>query len=135
MATKSKLTVLTEIFTILSSFIVIGTFFWGIFTGVFESVSISTNEVLDVKRDYARGFDFLINGKIDEAEKRFQNVYERYPTYKSAEEILNLFQEARKSVNKSEEMKIYILKAIIERELVVPSRQLYNKIIGTIGKE
>ncbi|MEM3473582.1 MAG: hypothetical protein QW735_03220 [archaeon] len=135
MVTKSKLTIVNEICNILASLIVIGTFIWGYVTGVFEGISISTKEILSVRETYVKGFDLLISGKIDEAEKSFRSVYSQYPTYKSAKEILNLFKEGRRKYKKNEEIKMYILEKIIEKELVIPSQQQYEKIWRIVYKK
>jgi len=135
MATKSKLTIMNEICSICASLIVIGVFLWGYISGLFESASISSKQILDVRDTYVTGFDLLISGKIDEAEKNFQSVYNRYPTYKSADEIISLFKEARRSYKKPEEIKMFILNKIIERELGVPSRQQYDKIRKLLTKK
>ncbi|MEM3573080.1 MAG: hypothetical protein QXJ62_02465 [Nitrososphaeria archaeon] len=129
------MTIVNEICNILASLIVIGTFIWGYVTGVFEGISISTKEILSVRETYVKGFDLLISGKIDEAEKSFRSVYSQYPTYKSAKEILNLFKEGRRKYKKNEEIKMYILEKIIEKELVIPSQQQYEKIWRIVYKK
>jgi len=101
---------------------------------IYDRIEVTRNS-LDIKDTYIRGFDLLISGKIDEAEEAFRSVYDRYETYKSAEEILSLFKVARRDYEKSEEIKMYILKTIIEEELVVPSRQQYDEILRIIGKK
>lgn len=101
---------------------------------IYDRIAVTRNS-LDVKETYIRGFDLLISGKIDEAEKAFRIVYKQYPTYKSAEEILSLFEKRRRNYEKSEEIKMYILNKIIDEELVVPSRQQYDEIKRIIGKK
>jgi len=95
---KSMLTTVNEICSILANLIVIGVFLWGYIGRVFEGVSESTKQILDIKETYVRGFDLLISGKIDEAEESFRSVYDRYSAYKSAKEILSLFKEGRRKL-------------------------------------
>ena len=125
---KSKLTIINEICGILASLVVIGTFFWGYVNRIFESISISTERILDVKDTYVRAFDLLISGKIDDAEKAFRDVSKQYPTYKSTEEILKLFEDSRKKYKEPKAIRMYILRKILEEELVVPSHRQYNEI-------
>ena len=125
---KSKLTIINEICSILDSLVVIGTFFWGYVNRIFEGISVSTERILDVKDTYVRAFDLLISGKIDDAEKAFRDVSKQYPTYKSTEEILKLFEDSRRKYRRPKEIRMYILRKILEEELVVPSHRQYDEI-------
>lgn len=100
----------------------------------YDRISV-TRSNFDVEDTYIRGFDLLIFGKIDESEEAFRIVYKKYPIYKSADEILSLFEEGRRNYEESEKIKIYILNKIIEEELVAPSNQQLNEIKRIISKK
>lgn len=46
-----------------------------------------------VSEKYNAAFSMLIQDKIDDAKKMFQDVYNEFPTYKNADEILKLLKE------------------------------------------